>query len=245
MQNGLGTDSIELSIYEAEMISDITGVNSMSTAIPVSGTSSNEMDSATISDEAILLASTIVPSIEEQEDYDKFNRLIAVQGGLVGPGGAMINISSIEEPIYAIVKNDLISISGMDAYSYQNAYDIRQTTIRMLEYTQQLIQNVKIEDGSSLQEKLMNMVDSLATLQGEQVGDPNYIQKGESLEDAFRNLTTILIADAARIEYSELPEDDQMILEARSMAEMFNNLLFENLTKSDAKTAFKKAWSAL
>jgi len=36
-----------------------------------------------------------------------------------------------------------------------------------------------------------------------------------------------------------------MILEARDMAEMFNNLLFESLTKHDIKEAFEEAWSVL
>jgi len=41
-------------------------------------------------------------------------------------------------------------------------------------------------------------VNNLANVQGELVGDPNYNQDDKSLEDAFRNITSILIADAAR-----------------------------------------------
>jgi flagellar biosynthesis component FlhA len=115
----------------------------------------------------------------------------------------------------------------------------------MLEYIRLLIQGIKIEEGQILQAKLMNMVNNLATVQGELVGDPNYNKDDKSLEEAFRNITTILIADAARLEYSEMPDNDRMIFEARDMAEMFNNLLFENLTKHDVKEAFEKAWAAL
>jgi hypothetical protein len=115
----------------------------------------------------------------------------------------------------------------------------------MLEYIRLLMQGIKIEEGQILQAKLMNMVNNLATVQGELVGDPNYNQDDKSLEEAFRNITTILITDAARLEYSEMPDNDRMIFEARDMADMFNNLLFENLTKHDAKEAFEKAWSAL
>jgi len=245
MQYDLGSDSIEIHTLETEMVSGISSIEKGFAALPVDGTSSNDLDTVTISDEALSLASTIVPSIEEQEDDDNFNMLIAIQGGLVGPGGAMIDIASTDEPVYAVVKNDSISIPGTDIYSSRNAYAIRQATIRMLEYVQLLIQNVKIEEAHSLQEKLMNMVNSLAIVQGELAGDPNYRKDAESLEEAFRNITSILIADSARVEYSELPDNDQMILEARSMADMFNNLLFENLTKYDAKQSFDKAWSKL
>jgi len=157
----------------------------------------------------------------------------------------MINIAIDEKPVYAIIRDGIISISGMDIYSTQNSYDLKQSTIRMLEYVQLLTQNVKIEESHSLQEKLMNITNSLANVQAEMVGDPNYDQKTESLEEAFRNITSILIGDAARVEYSELPDNDQMILEARSMADMFNNLLFESLTKYDTKKSFDKAWSVL
>ena len=245
MQNDLSADSIEIRAYKAEMIADISSIDEISATLSNNSSSSSGMDSVTISDEALLLASSIVPSIQEQADNDRFNMLIATQGGLVGPGGAMINIASVEEPLYAIVKNGSISISGMDIYSSLDAYEVRQSTLKMLEYVQLLIQNVKIEEGNSLQENLTNMVNSLANVQGEMVGDPNYSKDAESLEEAFRNITSIMIADSARVEYSELPEDDQMILEARSMADMFNNLLFENLTKNGAKKAFEKAWSAL
>jgi len=245
MQYELGPDSVELFISETEMVSGISNSVVSPAVSPVDSTSSNDMDSVTISDEALLLAASIVPSIEEQEDVDNFNMLIAIQGGLVGPGGAMINIASTEEPVYAVVKNESIAISGTDIYSSQNTYEIRQTTIRMLEYVQLLVQNVKIEEGQSLQEKLMNMVSSLATVQEELVGDPNYSQDSGSLEEAFRNITSILIADTARVEYSDMPDNDQMIFEARSMADMFNNLLFESLTKYDAKKSFDKAWSVL
>jgi len=245
MQSDLSVDSVEIRALETEMVSDVSNAPDISAFAPTVGTNSNDMDSATISDEALLLAGTIMPSIDEQVGNDTFNMLIATQGGLVGPGGAMINIASVDEPLYAIIKNDSITISGMDVYSYQNAYETRLSTIRMLEYVQMLIQNVKIEEGDSLQEKLMNMTNSLATVQSEMVGDPNYKHDFESLEEAFRNVSSILIADAARVEYSELPDDDQMILEARSMAEMFNNLLFDSLTKNDIKKAFDEAWSVL
>jgi len=243
VQYDLGKDSVEIRALEAEMVSAVSSTDNISALIPVNSATSIGMDSATISDEALLLASEIVPSIEEQEDDDLFNMLIATQGGLVGPGGAMINISSVDDPLYAIVKSDSITVAGTDIYSSQSAYELRLETTRMLEYVQLFIQEVKIEEGNSLQENLMNFVNSLATLQEEMVGDPNYTQDAEALEEAFRNITSIMIADFARIEYSELPENDQMIMEARSMADMFNNLLFENLTKYDAKKAFEKAWS--
>ena len=245
MQYDLNSDSVEIHAIETEMVQDVLSTAKTSAALPVTGTSSSDLDSVTISDEALSLASAIIPSIEEQEDNDSFNMLIAAQGGLVGPGGAMINIASTEEPVYAVVKNDSISISGTDIYSPQNAYELRKSTLRMLEYMQLMIQNVKIEEGHILQEKLMLMVSSLAEVQQELVGDPNYRRDAESLEEAFRNITSIMIADSARVEFSYVPDEDQMILEARSMADMFNNLLFESFTKYDAKKSFDKAWSAL
>ena len=246
MQYGSGLDPVEISAIETEMVSKISGNVYGSAASPVIGAGSSALDSVTISDEALSLAATITPSVEGQEYDDIFNRLIANQGGLVGPGGAMINIASTEQPVYAIVKNKTITIDGTDIYSYQKGYKIRQETIRMLEYVRLLTQDIKIEEAHSLQEKLMIMVNSLATVQGELVGDPNYnSQDDNSLENAFRNITSILIADAARVEYSDIPDTDQMILEARSMAEMFNNLLFESLTKHKVKEAFEEAWSVL
>jgi len=245
MQSDLGSDSVEFRALEAEMVQGVSGTVKGLAVLPVDGVDGVDRDSVTISAEALLLASAIVPSIKEQEDDDSFNMLIAAQGGLVGPGGAMINLASIDEPVYAIVKNDSISISGTDIYSSQTANEFRKSTIRMLEYVQLLIQNVKIEEAHSLQEKLMNMVNSLATVQGELAGDPNYKQDAESLEEAFRRVASILIADSTRVEYSELPDNDKMILEARSMADMFNNLLFERLLKHDAKKSFDEAWSVL
>jgi len=245
MQYDVEPVSTELSIIEAEMVSGVSSTADISAASPVAGVSGNETDSVTISDEAILLAEAIVPSIEEQENDNNYNRMIALQGGLVGPGGAMINIASTNEPVYAVLKNGTISVSGMDIDSAQSAYDIKQSTIRMLEYVQLLIQDVKIENSHSLQDKLMNMVNSLANILGEMVGDPGYTQKSESLEEAFKNVTSILIADATRVEYSDLPDNDRMIFEARDMAEMFNNLLFENLTKHGVKKSFDTAWSVL
>ena len=245
MLDETGLDSVEFYPIETELVQDISSTVNIPAYSPVDNT--NNSDSVTISDEAMLLALTIVPSIsiEEQVDDARFNMLIATQGGLVGPGGAMINIASTNEPVYAVLRNGTISIYGTDIYSAQNAYDVRESTLRMLEYVQLLIQDINIEETHSLEEKLMNTVNSLANVQGEMVGDPNYSLNAESLEEAFRNITTILIADAARVEYSELPDNNRMIMEARSMAEMFNNLLFDSLTKYDAKKAFEKAWSVL
>jgi len=245
MQFELGSDSVDIKTIETEEMKGISSTINRSKASLAIDSIGNGMDNVTISDEALLLAATIVPSLEEQENDARFNMLIATQGGLVGPGGAMINIASIESPVYAMVKNGSITISGMDFYSYQNAFEIRHSTIKMLEYVQLLTQEVKIEEGHSLQEKLMIMVDSLANVQEELVGDPNYNQDSKSVEEAFRNITSILIADSARVEYSDMPDNDQMIFEARSMADMFNNLLFESLTKYDPKEAFEKAWSAI
>jgi len=157
----------------------------------------------------------------------------------------MINIAIDEKPVYAVIRDGIISVSGKDIYSAQNTYDIKQSTIRMLEYVQVLTQNVKLEESHNLQEKLMNITNSLANVQAEMVGDPNYDQKTESLEEAFRNITSILIADAARVEYSDMPDNDRMIFEARDMADMFNNLFFENLKKHGAKKSFDTAWSIL
>jgi len=42
-----------------------------------------------------------------------------------------------------------------------------------------------------------------------------------------------------------MPDNDRMIFEARDMAEMFNNLLFESLKKHGAKKSFDTAWSVL
>jgi len=246
MQYESGLDPIEINAIETEMVSSISSNVHNSAMSPVVSTSSNAMDSVTISDEALSLAANIVPSVEGQEYDDIFNRLIADQGGLVGPGGAMINIASPEKPLYAIVKNNSITIEGTDIYSYQKGYKIRQETIRMLEYVRLLTQDIKIEEAHSLQEKLMTMVNSLATVQGELVGDPNYNQQDDkSLEEAFRNITSILIADAARVEYSDMPDNDQMIFEARSMADLFNNLFYESLKKNDIKESFENAWSVL
>jgi len=243
MQNEL--DQILLEIQPPEMVSGISSTMNNSMTSSVIDTSSNDMDSVTISDEAIVLAATIVPSLLEQESDDRFNMLVAIQGGLVGPGGAMINIAIDEKPVYAVIRDGKISISGMDIYSAQNTYDIKQSTIRMLENVQLLTQNVKIEEGHILQEKLMNITNSLANVQAEMVGDPNYNEKTESLEEAFRNITSILIADATRVEYSDMPDNDRMIFEARDMADMFNNLFLENLKKHGAKKSFDTAWSVL
>jgi len=237
--------SAEINIIETEMVSGISSFMNNSAFSPVTNTSGNDMDSVTISDEAVVLAAAIVPSLLEKESDDRFNMLIAIQGGLVGPGGAMINIAIDEKPVYAVIRDGTISVSGMNIYSAQNTYDIKQSTIRMLEYVQLLTQNVKLEESHSLQEKLMNITNSLANVQAEMVGDPNYNKKTESLEEAFRKVTTILIADATRVEYSDMPDNDRMIFEARDMAEMFNNILFENLTKHDIKKSFDTAWSAI
>ncbi|MCL2662868.1 MAG: hypothetical protein FWE83_05990 [Oscillospiraceae bacterium] len=245
MSYDLGVDPVELYTPEAEIVPGVSGNAYSPVMPPVMSTGNSALDSAIISDEALILASTITPSLEGQEYDDIFNRLISNQGGLVGPGGAMINIASPENPVYAIVKNESITITGTDINVYQNAHKIRQETLRMLEYIRLLMQGIKIEEGQILQVKLMNMVNSLATVQGEMVGDPNYNQDDKSLEEAFRNITTILIADATRLEYADMPDNDRMIFEARDMAEMFNNLLFENLTKHNAKESFEKAWSAL
>ena len=237
--------SADRSLIETEMVSGITNTVNSSAASLITDINRNDVDTVTISDEAIVLAATIVPSLEEQESDDRFNMLIAIQGGLVGPGGAMINLAIDEKPVYAVIRDGIITISGMDIYSAQNIYDIKQSTIRMLEYVQLLTQNVKIEESHSLQEKLMNITNSLANVQAELVGDPNYIQKADSLEEAFRNITSIIIADTARVEYSDMPDNDRMIFEARDMADMFNNLLFKNLSKHEAKKSFDKAWSIL
>ena len=245
MQYDSGLDSIEIHAIENEIISGISSAQKASAASTVSSTAINARDSATISAEALQLAASITPSIEDQEYDDMFHESIALQGGLIGPGGAMINIGPIDDPTYAVIKNETITISGMDLYSYQAAYQLRQETARMLEYVMMLTQNVKIEEGQSLQEKLMNMVNSLANVMAEQVGDPNYTQDAESLEEAFRNITTVLITDVARVEQSQLPDNDNMIMEARSMADMFNNLFFESLKNNDAKKSFDTAWSVL
>jgi hypothetical protein len=108
-----------------------------------------------------------------------------------------------------------------------------------------LIQGIQIEESHILQEKLMIMVNSLANVMAELVGDPNYSPDDKSLEEAFRNITTILITDAARMEYSDMPDNDRMIFEARSMADLFNDLFYESLKNHDAKEAFEIAWSAL
>jgi len=244
MQYDLNTDSVNINVIQAEVIADALSIERASAVMPVAGVG-NDHDSVLISDEALYLASLIVPSIQEQDEDGRFNMLVAIQGGFVGPGGAMINIASSEDPVYAVVKNDSITIYNEDIYSPQSAYEIRLSTARMLEYVQLLMRDVKIEDGNSLEEKLMNMTNSLANIQGELVGDPNYSQKNDSLEEAFRNITSIMIADFARVEYSELPDNDQMILEAREMADMFNNLLFENLIKYDVKKSFDNAWSEI
>jgi len=245
MQYEIDPISAEHSIIATEMVPGIASTMNNIAASPVTDTSSDDMDSVTISEETVVMAAMIVPSLSDQESDDRFNMLISIQGGLVGPGGAMINIAIDEKPIYAIIRDGKISISGMDIYSAQNAYDIKQSTIRMLEYVQLLTQNVKIEEGQILQEKLMNITNSLANVQAEMVGDPNYDQKTGSLEEAYRNITSILIADAARVEYSDMPDNDRMIFEAREMAEMFNNLLFENLTKHGVKKSFDTAWEVL
>jgi len=240
-----GLDAVEINAVEAEMISGFSSNVHSSAVSPIISTGSSDRDSVTISDEALSLAAAIVPSVEGQEYDDIFNRLIANQGGLVGPGGAMINIASPEKPVYAIVKNNSITIDGTDIYSNQSAHKIRQETLRMLEYIRLLTQDIKLEEAHILQEKLMIMVNSLATVQGEMAGDPNYSKDDKSLEEAFRNITTILIADATRVEYSDMPDNDRMIFEARSMADLFNDLFFESLKKYDAKEAFEKAMSAL
>jgi len=235
----------EQSIIATEMVSGIVSTINDPTTSLLTDTNGSDMDSVTISDESVVLAATIVPSLLEQESDDRFNMLIAIQGGLVGPGGAMINIAIDEKPVYAVIRDGKISVSGMDIYSAQNTYEIKQSTIRMLEYVQLLTQNVKIEEGLILQEKLMNMVNSLANIFGELVGDPSYDEKTESLEEAFRKITSILITDATRVEYSDMPDNDRMIFEARDMADMFNNLFFENLKKHGAKKSFDTAWEVL
>jgi len=246
MQYDSGIDPVEINAIETELVSGISSNVNTPAVSPVAGTSSNSMDSVTISDEALSLAETIVPPIEGQEYDDIFNKLIANQGGLVGPGGAMINIGLPEEPVYAIVKNESITIDGTDAYSSQNAHKVRQATLRMLEYVRMIIQGIQIEEAHILQEKLMSIAGSLANVMGELVGDPNYSPDDKSLEEAFRNITTILITDAARLEYSDMPDNDRMIFEARDMADLFNDLFYENLNKHDnAEEAFEKAWSAL
>ena len=245
MQYDLSVDPVEISAIETEMVSGISSNVYNPVISPVVSAVNNGTDSLTISDEALSLAATIVPSLEGQEYDDIFNRLISNQGGLVGPGGAMINIASPEGPVYAIVKNESITINGTDIYSSENAHQVRQATLRMLEYVRLLIQGIKIEESHILQEKLMNMVNSLANVMGELVGDPNYSPDDKSLEEAFRNITTILIADAARLEYSDMPDNDRMIFEARDMADVFNNLFYESLKKHDAKESFEIAWSAM
>ena len=256
MQNELDSNPIELNTFEIEKLSEISNTE-MTTAPPLAiSTSSNARDSVSISEEALLLASTIVPSLQEQKDHDRFNMLIALQGGLVGPGGAMINIASTLDPVYAVVKKESISISRASTsssqntestQSAQNTYNTTQSTTRMLEYVQNLIQNVRIEEEHSLQESLMNMVNSLANVMEELVGDPNYNQEFEALKEAFRTISSIMIADYTRVEYSYMPDNEQMIFEARDMADMFNNLLFESLIKynMNVKESFDKAWSAL
>jgi len=260
MQNELDTSPIKIYTFETEKLSEITN-NEDASALPLGiNKAANDLDSVTISEEALLLASQIVPSLQEQQDDERFNLLIALQGGLVGPGGAMINIASYDEPVYAVVKKESISISRTDTSSSQNAqnaqdaqstqnsqntYGATQSTTRMLEYAQKLIQNVKIEEEHLLQESLMNMVNSLANVMEELVGDPNYNQEFEALKEAFKNISTIMIADYARVEYSYMPDNEQMIFEARDMADMFNNLLFESLTKYNLKESFDKAWSVL
>jgi len=245
MQYEIDPISAEHSIIATEMVAGISSAMNNSTTSSVVDISDNDMDSVTISDESVVLAATVVPSLLEQESDDRFNMLISIQGGLVGPGGAMINIAIDEKPVYAVIRDGKISVSGMDIYSAQNIYDIKQSTIRMLEYIQMLTQNVKLEESHSLQEKLMSITNSLATVQAEMVGDPNYDKKTESLEEAYRSITSILIADAARVEYSDMPDNDRMIFEARDMADMYNNLFFESLKKHGAKKSFDTAWAVL
>ena len=240
-----GFDSVEINAVESEIVSGISSYVNRTAASPVVSTVSSSRDSATISNEALLMAAAIVPSIEEQEYDDRFHRLIAIQGGLVGPGGVMINITTIEDPVYVIIKDESITVSGTDISSYQNAHKIRQETLRMLEYIRLLTQGIKIEEGQILQEKLRIMVDNLATVQGEMAGDPNYSKDDKPLEEAFRSITTILIADATRVEYSDMPDNDRMIFEARSMADLFNDLFFESLTNHGVKESFERAMSAL
>ena len=245
MSYDFGVDPIEIYAAETEPVSGISGNAYSPVMPPVGSTGNSALDSVIISDEALSLAATIVPSLEGQEYDDIFNKLIANQGGLVGPGGAMINIASPEMPVYAIVKNESITIDETDIYSSQNAHQVRKATLRMLEYVRLLIQGIQIEESHILQEKLISTVNSLANVMGELVGDPNYSPDDKSLEEAFRNITTILITDAARLEYSDMPDNDRMIFEARDMADMFNDIFYESLKKHDAEEAFEKAWSAL
>jgi len=246
MQNDPSSDSAVFQVYETEKLAGISGSDKMPAVVSAVSTGENDRDTVTISDEAMMLAEMIIPYSEDNpEYYDSFNMAIATQGGLVGPGGAMVNIASSEEPVYAVVLNGIMSISGTEITPPQGMSGVRQSTIKMLEYVQMLMQNVRFEESHDLQNQLLNMVASLANVQEELSGDPNFKQDTDSLQEAFRTITSILIADSARVKHQYMPDSEQIILDARDMADMFNNLFFENFIELGAREAFSNAWSVL
>ena len=82
MQYEIDPISAEFSPIATEMVSGISSTTNDPTTSPVTDISSNDMDSVTISNEAVVLAATIVPSLLEQESDDRFNMLIQFKGGL-------------------------------------------------------------------------------------------------------------------------------------------------------------------
>ena len=211
-------------------------------------------DSVNISDEAKKLARGAVPSGEEMSTtLERFFDTIIAQGGVIGSGGAIINIGTEDDPIIAVVRRTAIIINDEIIDPSTGTPGIPQSTVKMLEYIQQFIlsswQSSQEANGEhnlslnseSLKDQIQQLVSSFSAVQEEGNSNQHLI----FMEDAFRTMSQIMFVNSARVQYARTPNMEFMMMEARKQSNIFVDAFFNSFREHGVNEAFNMACQAI